>query len=184
MHPSGSSVLAVPIRAGADDAEEREGGSVSRSSSDLELVTDAAPQVVGLRFSGVAVPPGATINDAYVQFTTATATVASTSLQVRLQLSPDAAPISGHAFNLSSRLAGSTGPVAWDPAPWTTVRAAKLEQRTPSLAAGLQQVVAQADWNAGNAVVVLVTGSGRRTAFSYDGDASAAAVLHVSYTLP
>lgn len=184
VYPGGTTVLSVPITAGSDDGEERDGGAVSRSSKNLELVTDAAPQVVGLRFPGVAVPRGATVTSAHVQFTASAATAGTAPLEVRVQLSGDAPPISGTAYNLSSRLASSSAPVAWTPVPWSTVGAAGPDQRTPGLAAGLQQVVARGDWGSGNAVLVLVTGSGRRTAYAWDGNPAAAPVLHVTYTLP
>lgn len=184
VYPAGSSVVAVPITVGSDDGEERDGGAVSRSSKNLELVTDTAPQVVGLRFPGVQVPRGATVTGAYVQFTTSAATTAAAALEVRVQLSGDAAPISGTAYNLSSRLASSSSPVSWAPAPWATVGAAGADQRTPELVAGLQDVVARPDWSPGNSVMVLVTGSGRRTAWAYDGNPAAAPVLHLTYTLP
>ena len=184
VYPAGATALTVPITVGSDDGEERDGGLVSRSSHNLELVTDAAPQVVGLRFPGVQVPKGATVTGAYVQFTTSASTTAAAALDVRLQLAGDAAPISGKALNLSSRLASSTSPVAWAPAPWASVGAAGADQRTPELSAALQAVVARPDWSQGNAVLVLVTGSGRRTAWAYDGNPAAAPVLHVTYTLP
>ncbi|MFQ6171692.1 right-handed parallel beta-helix repeat-containing protein [Oryzobacter sp. R7] len=184
VYAGGTTVLAIPITVGSDDGEEREGGAVSRSSKNLELVTDGAPQVVGLRFPGVQVPRGATVTGAHVQFTSSAVTTAATNLEVRVQLSGDAAPISGNAFNLSSRLASSSAPVAWAPAPWSTVGAAGADQRTPGLANGLQQVVARGDWNAGNAVLVLVTGTGKRTAWAWDGSPAGAPVLHLTYTIP
>lgn len=184
VYAGGTTVLAIPITAGADDGEERDGGAVSRSSKNLELVTDTLPQVVGLRFPGVQVPRGATVTSAHVQFTTSAVTTAATSLEVRVQQSGDAAPISGTAYNLSSRLSSASTPVAWVPAPWSTVGAAGAEQRTPALTAGLQQVVARGDWSAGNAVLVLVTGTGKRTAWAWDGNAAAAPVLHLTYTMP
>ena len=34
-------------------------------------------------------------------------------------------------------------------------------------------------WSNGNSLVIIITGSGRRTAKSYDGDANAAPSLHI-----
>lgn len=180
----GTTILDVRVAGSADDGEERDTGKVSRSSTDLELVTDTAPQVVGTRFTGVAVPQGATITDAWVQFTTDEVTTDPAALEVRVQLSGDAPAITGNALNLSNRLSTSAAPVAWSPAPWTTVGQAGVDQRTPDLAAALQQVVSRPDWASGNAVLVLVTGSGRRTAEAYDGLPAGAPLLHVAYTVP
>lgn len=182
--PDGVNIADVRVASGLDDAEERADGSVSRSSSDLELVTDASAQVVGLRFTGVPVPAGADVSAAWVQFTADEVGSAATNLGVRLQLSPNAPAITGTSLNLSSRLVAATGPVGWAPAAWPSVGASGPDQRTPSLAAPLQQVVDQASWAAGNAVVVLVTGTGKRTAMAYDLNPAGAAVLHVEYTLP
>ena len=57
----------------SDDAEESvSSGAMSLTSSDLELIydysTSANEQVVGMRFQDVAVPPGATIISAYIEF--------------------------------------------------------------------------------------------------------------------
>lgn len=182
--PDGVNTADLRVASGLDDAEERAGGAVSRSSTDLELVTDASAQVVGIRFSGVPVPAGAAVTAAWVQFTADEAGSAPTSLDVRLQLSPNAPAITGNSLNLSSRLSVATAPVGWAPAVWPSVGASGPDQRTPSLAASLQQIVDLNGWSAGNAVVVLVTGSGKRTAVAYDGNPAGAAVLHVEYTLP
>ena len=48
----------VRVAASSDDAEEGALGNISRGSSDLELVFDGGGnQTVGLRFTGVAIPP-------------------------------------------------------------------------------------------------------------------------------
>jgi hypothetical protein len=36
-------------------------------------------------------------------------------------------------------------------------------------------------WASGNSLVLIVTGTGRRVAFSYEGMATGAALLHVEY---
>ncbi len=55
------------------------------------------------------------------------------------------------------------------------------KQRTPSLSSLIQEVVAQPDWQEGNAVAFIITGSGKRVAESYDGDKDSAPVLYVEY---
>ena len=60
--------LVVPIKDGDDDAEESVDGTVELGSSDLELINDEVDQVVGLRFRDIAIPNGATIVRAYIQF--------------------------------------------------------------------------------------------------------------------
>jgi hypothetical protein len=55
-------------------------------------------------------------------------------------------------------------------------------QRTPDLAPVLQELVNAPSWASGDAVVLVVTGSGRRTAEAFDGLPAAAPLLHVEYS--
>ena len=67
--PGGEPIsLDVRVTAGSDDAEQRASGGVSITSSDLELVFDSSNQTVGMRFQNVAIPQGAGIVNAYIQF--------------------------------------------------------------------------------------------------------------------
>ena len=183
VSPDGLNVVDVQITNGLDDAEERASGAVSRSSTDLELVTDSAVQTVGVRFPGVAVPTGATITNAWVQFTVDEVTTDPASLAVQVQLSPDAPPITGNSFNVSSRLATATSAISWNPEAWPTRNVTGPDQRTPSLTGAIQQVVDQGGWSSGSAMMVIITGSGRRTAEAYDGSPTGAPTLHIEYTV-
>jgi hypothetical protein len=57
------------------------------------------------------------------------------------------------------------------------------KQRTPNLSSLIQEVVAQPDWQEGNAPVFIISGSGRRAAESYEGggDQQNAPMLYVEY---
>ena len=57
-------------------------------------------------------------------------------------------------------------------------------QRSPDIAATIQEVVNRPGWTSGNALALIITGSGRRTAESHDGDAAGAPLLHVEYAYP
>jgi hypothetical protein len=46
----------------------------------------------------------------------------------------------------------------------------------------MQQVVDRSGWSPGNAMMVIIGGSGRRTAESFEGGAPP--VLHIDYVLP
>ena len=65
-------VIEVRVAAGEDDTEEDVAtGAIDMGSSDLEITEEGEPalnQLVGMRFNGVAIPQGATITSAYVQF--------------------------------------------------------------------------------------------------------------------
>ena len=80
-----------------DDVEEREvDGAMSFASSDLELVNDGArgDQTVGIRFNDLAVPAGARIKRAYVQFTTDEISTNSSHLFIEAEATDNASPFS------------------------------------------------------------------------------------------
>lgn len=72
--------------------------------------------------------------------------------------------------------------MSWTPASWPTVGARGADQRTPNLAPVLSQLVQRSGWTAGNALALVVTGTGRRTADSFEGGASTTPTLHIEYT--
>jgi fibronectin type 3 domain-containing protein len=179
--PPGSGVLDVPVRAGADDAEEAASGAVDLSSSDLELVTDGTAQTVGMRFTGVAVPAGATISNAYVQFQVDETPSAATNLTVAGQAVDNPPAFTTAVRNVSSR-PRTTAAVGWTPAAWPTIGARGPDQRTPNLASVVQEIVSRQGWAGGNALALIVTGSGRRTAEAFESGAGLAPVLHIEYS--
>jgi hypothetical protein len=175
-----STTLDVPIRAGADDAEENNSsGSVSLGSSDLELTTDGSTvQTVGLRFTNVTVPRGATITNAYIQFSVDEVSTGTTSLNVAAQAADTAAAFTTATRNISARPRTTATP--WTPASWPTVGARGPDQRTPNLATTLNAVVQRPGWTSGNALALIVTGTGRRTADAFED--TPAPTLHLEYT--
>jgi len=178
----GGTTLNVPIAASSDDAEEAGGATKTMflNSGDLEMVRDnGADQTVGLRFAGVAVPPGATITNAYVQFTTqATGATAVTSLTIKGEAADNPGTFTTTIGNISAR-ATTSAVVGWSVPIWTSVGAAGQDQRTPNLATVVQQLVSRPGWTNGNAIVLIITGTGRRVAHTFDSGVPA--VLHVEY---
>jgi hypothetical protein len=170
-------VLERPVAAGADDAEEKSSGSVSLTSSDLELVFDGAAQTLGLRFTGVTIPRGAEITNAYVQFTVDEAQSEATSLTIRGQDADDTAVFTTASRNVSSR-PPTDALASWSPLAWSAIGTAGLDQRTPDLTSVIQEIVDRPGW-AGRSLAVLITGTGHRTADSFEG--AHPPLLHVEY---
>jgi hypothetical protein len=176
------SVLDVPIGISADDAEERMStGAVDLISGDVNLGQNGAvPQAVGLRFPGVMLPQGARITAAWVQFRVDEVSTAAADLTVAGQAADSAAAFMAASKNISSR-PRTTAIVPWTPAPWPTVSDRGEAQRTPDLSSVLQEIVGRPGWASGNALVLIVMGSGERTAESVDGGVAKAPVLHIEW---
>ncbi|MBV7336511.1 DUF4331 domain-containing protein [Chloroflexi bacterium TSY] len=87
-----------------DDAEERASGRVRLRSRDLELgQLGQKPQLVGMRFPNLHVPKGATIVNAYVEFTAEESSDRPTTLQFRGEATDTAAPFVKEQRNISER---------------------------------------------------------------------------------
>jgi hypothetical protein len=178
----GTQTVEVRVSASSDDAEQRGSSSTNLTSTDLELTTDGTVvQVVGIRFRGVSVPAGATITNAYLQFQTDEVSTGASSLTLRAENADNTPTYTAAANNVTSR-ATTAASVAWSPPDWATVGQAGLGQRTPNLSALVQAVVSRAGWASGNAMALLISGTGRRTAEAFDGVAAAAPLLHIEYT--
>ena len=122
-----------------------------------------------MRFTGVTVPRGATVTNAYVQFQVDEATTAATSLTVAGEAADNPPGFTTASKNISSR--PRTTAVAWNAASWPTMGARTADQRTTNLAPVVQQIVSRAGWASGNAVVLVVTGTGSRVAEAFEGGA-------------
>lgn len=103
----------------ANTAEENVvDGSMYLDSSDLELMSDGNEQVVAVRFENVNIPQAAVLDSAYVTFQVdevRDASADSVVVAIYAEDADNAAPISGEAFDLSSRVP-TTASVIWTPA--------------------------------------------------------------------
>ncbi|MBK7317720.1 DNRLRE domain-containing protein [Candidatus Villigracilis affinis] len=174
--------LNIPIVSNNDDAEEDTTGWVNRTSSDLELVHDADNQQVGMRFTGVNIPQGATILNAYIQFTV-DETTSSEATSLIIQAEANDNPITFGSANKVSTRPRTTASVAWEPLPWLTAGESGVNQRTPDLASIIQETVNRTGWTSNNAIAFIITGTGHRVAVAYDGSASGAPHLYIEYIM-
>ncbi|WP_342778131.1 putative Ig domain-containing protein, partial [Mesorhizobium norvegicum] len=172
------------VATAGDDVEEKGSGAISTNVTDLELGYDGSTrQTVGMRFTGINIPQGAIITNAYIQFQANEVKTGATSLLIQGDKVDDASPFTTASFNVSS-LPRTTASTAWTPAPWTTVGEHGLAERTPDLSAVVQEIVNRSGWAALNDMAFLVTGTGTRTADSYESNPASAPLLHIEYTLP
>jgi hypothetical protein len=177
----GPTVIESRVAASADDAEESTHGSVSLGSSDLEMVFDGSDQIVGMRFNEVAIPSCSAITKAYVQFHGDEVNLGDTTLAVQGESSVNPSVFTTSRQDISNR-PRTFASVPWSPFPWSIVGQAGLDHRTPDLSSIVQEIIDLPDWSAGTgSLAILITGTGERTAVSFDGDANAAPLLHVEY---
>lgn len=177
---SASYAIDIRIDSSTNDAEEAADGDISLTSSDLELIYALSNQVVGLRFTNIGIPKGSQITNAYIEFEADEAQSETTSLIIKAENSASPQAFFSTAYNISDRATFSNY-VEWNNIePWSTVG---QKYTTPNIAPVIQEVTNLNDWTEGNAIVFIITGSGHRTAESYDGKESAAPLLHVEYSV-
>ncbi|WP_179335967.1 T9SS type A sorting domain-containing protein [Winogradskyella costae] len=183
-----SGTLNYQINHEDDDAEEAEaGGAMYTDSSDLEMVYDAFEdqfnQTVGMRFNGVTLPQGAVILDAAIQFTTDESNSVATNLVIKGEKAINSLRFTTEAYNITSR-EKTDAAVTWSDVPaWETVGEAGENQKTPSLRTIVQEIVDQPDWLPYSSMSFFISGSGERTAESFNGDSGAAPQLIITYSL-
>ncbi len=180
--PDTTATVESRILTSSDDAEQKANVAPVLNSSDLELVTDGSAQTVGLRFTNINVPRGATITKAYVQFSVDEAGSTATSLSLRGEAIDNAATFTTAVNNVSGRPLTAAA-VGWTPPAWTVLGEAGAGQRTPDLTSIVSEITSRSGWVSNNALAILITGSGRRNANARDGSLGPAPLLHVEYSL-
>ncbi len=155
-------------------------GSSSRSAELEVTYSTGAPgaQNSGLRFTNVAIPQGATILSAVIEFTAAQSSADPVNLTIKGIANDDAVTFaSGAGVDINSR--PKTGNVAWVPNAWTSDET----YQTADLSTIVQNVVGRAGWCGNNAMAFEISGADltKRVAHSFDGDPTKAPVLRVTY---
>src|SRR4030042_7085072 len=136
-----------------------------------------------MRFNNINIPRGAQILSAYIQFQTGKVGSQATSLSIRGQAIDNAPTFRNVKLNISSRNRTQAS-AEWTPLAWTVVNEAGVNQRTPNISSIIQEVINRSGWVSGNSMVIIITGSGQRTAWSYNALPSGAPLLHIEYTVP
>jgi secreted PhoX family phosphatase len=184
--------ISLQINTSSDDAEERGAnansgtGTMDLGSSDIELVNDGndGDQFIGLRFANVAIPPQALISNAYIQFTVDEDDAAPGSVIFKVEDADSTSTFTSTAFDISSRPVLNDS-VVWSNIPlWPVVGVAGADQQTPDLSNLIQAIINRTGWKSGNALNIIGTGTGERTAESFDGVPSSAATLIIEFTVP
>ncbi len=173
-----SAMYTFQIVEGNDDAKQFETsqGWMNLDGTIIYMTQSPSSEYVGLRFQGIDIPQGATINNVYLQFTNASSSESSgpCNLMIQGENAGDAAPYISEANNIFDR-ATTTATVNWTPSDWTTQGEAGVLQQSPDLTNIVQEIVNRPDWSAGNAMSFIISGTGTRIIHSYDDEPSNAA---------
>ena len=106
----------------------------------------------------------------------------ATSLTIRGQAADNPATFSS-ANKVSTRTRTAAAAPVWTPAAWNVIGEAGANQRTTDLSAVVQELVNRPGWASGNALVLIVNGTGHRTARAFDRAAAEAPLIHVEYAV-
>lgn len=179
-------ILDRQVATGSDDAEENTTTGAVLLSSRLELIYNSVVQIVGIRFTNITVPAGATITNAYIQFTTDAVDSTAVSLTIQGQNSDNPIGFTTAVNNISSR-PRTVSSISWPNIPnWTVVGEAGVNQRTANIASIIQEIINRPGWTSGNAIVTIISGSvtNVRRAESFNSLSTSAPILHIEYTVP
>lgn len=181
--PPDTGVIDRQVSLSSDDAEERASdGSVDLTSSDIELGDDpgfSEDQTVGLRFQNITIPQGAVITTAYLEFESDEIDSVATFVNIRAQATDNASTFTSALNDITSRPT-TASVVSWTLGAWDAV---DVKHQSPDLSSLVKEVVDRGGWSAGNSLAFIIDGAGSRTAESFDGEALAAAKLHIEYSL-
>jgi len=161
--------------------EDNSDGSQYLSSSDLELSYDGGNgglQTVGIHFSGVNVPQGATVSNCYIQFQ-ADESQSGTSFTITIKAEDsDNANTFTNTVNGTSSRTTTTASATWNPSAWTAGDNGSA-QKTPSLNTIIQELVDRVGWASDSLVIIITANSGSSTDHR---TAETNPTLHIEYT--
>ncbi len=175
--------IQIRVNQGSDDAEElRSDGDITLSSSDLEMVNDndwhGGNQDIGIRFQNINIPSGSKINSAYIIFQIDEAESQTTNLNIYGQAADSPGTFTSTDYDISNR-AKTTAVVNWNNLPNLAVNS---NLQTPDLSTVVQEIVNRTGWDANNDIAFIITGSGRRTVESYNGESANAPLLVINFS--
>ncbi|NDV92183.1 pilus assembly protein PilY [Alteromonas sp. 345S023] len=174
--------LITSIGASNHDAYEVN-GVVNTNSDDVVLSSGTETVLAGLRFSELNIPQGATIESAYIRFTSERFNVAATELSIMGEASASSSVFSASSSNLSSRVR-TQAQVTW--ATDNDFPASGEVVTTPDISSVIQEIVDLDQWCGGKDLSLLIEGvssdsASNRLARAQDAGQGGAPQLVVTY---
>jgi len=162
----------------SDSEENITTGNNTFGGNDLGIGTiNGDERIVGLHFRELPIPQGAKITSAVLEFTSNNTETSDANFNIYGELSPSAAAFTGANAELSSR-PPTNATVNWPiDESWQFGETYQSEQ----ISSILQEIVNQDDWCGDNSLALMLTGTGTRSAQSFDNSPSAAPQLKFTY---
>jgi len=172
------------VIASSDDLEQHPSGKIDVNSEDLDLGDKPYAYV---RFQNVAIPHGAEIESAFIQFTTkANSNQPNASYLIQAELTPNAQEPWLNQTKFISKRQTTTTQVNWENVPtWKQAGDAGDAQQTNDLSILVQEIIDQSGWRSGNAMAFIIANSGAmRKVATFDLNPDWAPRLIIEYREP
>jgi hypothetical protein len=144
------------VNTGNDDAEQDiASGKMYLTSSDIEFTKDgASDQLIGVRFNGINIPQGSVIEHAYLQFVVDEVnTTGQPNILIGIEDTDSPNEMSTFDFDIYHRIQFLGDTIVWQPGPFAKVGDTGADQRTPDVAALLNEIVSRPNWKEGTSVL-------------------------------
>lgn len=167
-----------------DDAAEEDSLGLNVTNYTYMLIGDngVINVTAAVRFDKLPVEAGELIITAEVQFTSVDDQEDATTITIWAEADDDADDFSTGLWDIGSRPRTALQ-TTWSPGTWTTGERGSA-QRTPNLAALMQEVIDRPGWQDDKAVAFILEGTAERNIRTIDHSTATAAVLHLTYTAP
>ncbi len=176
--------LEVSLVSGNDDAEQESFGNVILNSSDIEMVENFGNSTTaGFRFSNINLPSDAVVTNAYLQFVAEEIQIGPANLIIHGESSGNSAPFQMLNQNITNRVTTNNA-TNWIPEPWFIIGANGTDQQSPDLSEIINEMIALPDWDSGNTMAFIISGSGTRTTYSFEQNPLLAAKLVIEAEIP
>ena len=135
-------------------------------------------EIAARRFDELNIPKGATIESAHVEFSYRGGTETEEAfLQIRAEDSGNSPPLLASYKNITDRTR-TTAYVDWDVPLWRPVRE---RHKSPDISNVIQEIVDKEDWCAGNALTLILQGTGERYTYMHRKGKDLASSIHIKY---
>ncbi len=168
--------LTRSVAASADDAVENS-GAMSLTATNLNA--NSASQIIGLRFSNITIPAGATITAATLTVNITSSSYDDPNVTIRGSGEANTTPFTTTANDITDRYKTSAAVT------WSATGIGSGAKDAPDLAAIISEIVATPGWASGNALNLYLLGNSGSAlrVYAYD-NGSNAPQLAIDYTEP